>query len=48
MTGVQTCALPILFVGVKGFTVENSDKWGRQMFGLSLVVLLVWSIFVSI
>jgi protoheme IX farnesyltransferase len=37
-----------LFVGVKGFTVENSDKWGRQMFGLSLVVLLVWSIFVSI
>lgn len=37
-----------LFVGVKGFTAEDSDTWGRQMFGLSLVVLLVWSIFVSI
>lgn len=35
-------------IGVKGFSAENSNKWGQQMFGLSLIVLLVWSIFISI
>lgn len=30
-----------LFIGTKGFTVSNTHKWARKMFGISLLVLTI-------
>jgi protoheme IX farnesyltransferase len=32
-----------LYLGVKGFNVEKPEKWAKSMFGLSLIILLVFS-----
>jgi protoheme IX farnesyltransferase len=37
-----------LYVGVKGFNVEKPEKWAKGMFGLSLIILLVFSAALSL
>ena len=37
-----------LWVALKGFKSANTNKWAHSMFGVSLVALLVFSIFISI
>jgi protoheme IX farnesyltransferase len=37
-----------LFKGIDGFKVKSDKKWARSMFGFSLVVLLVFSIMISL
>lgn len=34
--------------GVRGFKVTNNDKWARQMFGSSLLALMVFSVMISV
>jgi protoheme IX farnesyltransferase len=36
-----------LWRGLQGFNVKKDDKWGRQMFGFSLIVLLTLSVMLS-
>jgi protoheme IX farnesyltransferase len=37
-----------LYVGVKGFKLEKPEKWAKGMFGLSLIILLVFSAALSL
>jgi protoheme IX farnesyltransferase len=36
------------YKGIKGFKTEDSSKWGRGMFGFSLIVLLTFSALLSL
>lgn len=37
-----------LRLAYKGFAAKNNDKWGKQIFGFSLLVLLVFSFMISV
>ncbi|MBP7834898.1 heme o synthase [Candidatus Saccharibacteria bacterium] len=37
-----------IWVGIKGFNSIDNNKWAHGMFGVSLVALLVFSIFISV
>jgi protoheme IX farnesyltransferase len=37
-----------LYKGLQGFDIKKDDKWGRQMFGFSLIVLLTLSVMLSV
>ncbi len=47
---VVTTLLSILWIrlGLKGFRVDDDSAWARKVFGFSLVVLLVFSILISL
>lgn len=48
MAGVLTVGLYWLYKGIAGLHTPDDAAWARQMFGYSLIVLLVWSGMVSI
>ena len=37
-----------LRLAIKGFTTKNDNKWGRQIFGFSLLALIIFSLMISI
>jgi protoheme IX farnesyltransferase len=37
-----------LRLGLKGFSTKDNDKWARKVFGFSLLVLLVFSLMISL
>ncbi len=41
-------ALYWVFMGVKGFKMEDSVRWARKMFGFSLITLLMFSLMLSL
>ncbi len=44
---LTVCAL-WLRLAIKGFSTKNNDKWGKQIFGFSLLALLIFSLMISI
>lgn len=45
---VVALGLVWLWLGLQGFSAGNSEYWAKKMFGFSLIVLLLWSIMVSL
>lgn len=48
LLGILVLGAAWLWLGVKGFKVEDDINWARKMFGFSLLVITGWSLLISI